>query len=102
VEHPNLVLAGTFNSRAEAELAKGALLASGIDAMIESDTVGAMRDHVAWSGRGFRILVREEDATAAREVLSPPGDEPSNEGDENSDRSSIPGRGPEPPLRRFT
>ena len=31
-----------------------------------------MRDHLAWSGFGFRVLVREEDAAAAREVLYPP------------------------------
>ena len=31
-----------------------------------------MRDHLAWSGFGFKVLVREEDAAAAREVLHPP------------------------------
>ena len=31
-----------------------------------------MRDHLAWSGLGFKILVREEDAATAREMLHPP------------------------------
>ena len=65
----NLVIVGEFNGEAEAEIAKSALEAAGIDAMIQSDTAGHMRTHIAWSGAGFRILVREEDATAAREIL---------------------------------
>jgi Putative prokaryotic signal transducing protein len=66
-----LVVVQSYGSRPEAELAKGALEAAGIPSMIQSDTVGGMREHLAWSGAGFRILVREEDATAARDVLSP-------------------------------
>jgi hypothetical protein len=65
-----LVLAKSCRSRPEAELAKGALEEAGIVAMIQADSVGGMRDHLAWSGEGFRLLVREEDAAAAREVLS--------------------------------
>jgi len=73
-----LVLVYSYTNRPEAELAKGALEDASIPAMIQSDTVGGMRDHLAWSGAGFKILVREEDATAAREVLTPPPD--NNEG----------------------
>jgi hypothetical protein len=29
-----------------------------------------MREHIAWSGAGFRIVVREEDVAAARDVLA--------------------------------
>jgi len=61
----------SFSTGLEAELAKGALEAAGIPAMIQADTAGGMRPHLAWSGAGFRILVREEDATAARDVLEP-------------------------------
>ena len=39
--------------------------------MIQADRAGGMRDHLAWSGFGFKVLVREEDATAASEVLNP-------------------------------
>lgn len=53
-------------------MAKGALQDAGIQAMVQADTVGGMREHLAWSGAGFQILVREEDATLARDVLTPP------------------------------
>lgn len=33
-----------------------------------------MRPHIAWSGSGFRVLVREEDASAAHDVLEPPAE----------------------------
>jgi hypothetical protein len=65
----------------------------GIQALIKADTVGGMRDHLAWSGAGFQILVREEDATAAREARECRrrnlGDFPSDTGDR-------------PAWRRFT
>ena len=64
-----LVLAKSYRSRPEAELAKGALEEVGIVAMIQADSLGGMRDHLAWSGEGFRLLVREEDMAAARDVL---------------------------------
>jgi len=64
-----LVVLQTFGTRPEAELAKGLLEAAQIDAMIQADTAGGMREHLAWSGDGFRLLVRHEDATEAREVL---------------------------------
>lgn len=66
-----LVVAKSFGSRIEAELAKGALESAGIQAILQADTVGGMREHLAWSGAGFQVLVREDDAAAAREVLRP-------------------------------
>jgi F420-dependent methylenetetrahydromethanopterin dehydrogenase len=71
MQHPELVLVKTFGSRPEADIAKGALEAASIDAMIQADTAGGMREHLAWSGLGFRVLVREDDVEAAREVLKP-------------------------------
>lgn len=70
-----LVVVQSCGSRVEAELVKGALENAGIPAMIQSDTAGKMRDHLAWTGAGFRILVREEDATSARDVLTPKTDD---------------------------
>jgi len=67
----NLVVVQSCGSRVEAELVKGALENAGVPAMIQSDTAGKMRDHLAWTGAGFRVLVREEDATTARDVLTP-------------------------------
>jgi hypothetical protein len=74
-------------------LAKGALEDAGVQAMVRGDTAGGMREHLAWSGAGFQILVREEDATAAREVLAP-----AVESDENPD-SDFETNGPRPPGR---
>jgi hypothetical protein len=70
----NLVVVHTFGSKLEAEAARTALEAAGVDSMLQADTAGGMRHHLAWSGVGFRILVREEDAAAAREVLEHPAE----------------------------
>jgi hypothetical protein len=94
MEHANLVVVRAYGDRLEAELARGSLEASGIPAMIQGDTAGGMREHLAWSGAGFKILVREEDATAAREVLTTPA-----EGAEGPDADSG---DPKKPWRRFT
>jgi hypothetical protein len=71
MEHPNLVAVQAYGTRLEADLATSELESAGIPAMIQADTAGGMREHLAWSGFGFKILVREEDATAAREILAP-------------------------------
>jgi hypothetical protein len=64
-----LIVVRTFGSGPEADMAKGALEAAGIDAMIQADTAGGMRPHLAWAGSGFKLLVREEDAGAARDLF---------------------------------
>lgn len=66
-----LVVAGAFASEADAQMAKGALESAGIEAMIQSDSVGGMRPHVAWASGGYKVLVREEDAEEALKVLRP-------------------------------
>ena len=66
-----LVVVQSYGNEAEAYLAKGALESAGIDAMIQADTAGRMREHLAWSGAGFKILVRGEDVDAARKILAP-------------------------------
>jgi len=68
----DLVIVHTFDNGADAEVAKSALDAAGIDSMIQADTAGGMRVHLAWAGSGFRVLVREEDAAAARDILNLP------------------------------
>ncbi len=67
-----LVVVQAFGSQGEADLAKSMLESAGIDAMIQADRAGGMRDHLAWSGFGFKVLVREEDEIDARQVLQPP------------------------------
>ena len=67
-----LVVVQSYGTEGEAEIAKGVLESSGIEAMIQADTAGRMREHLAWSGLGHRLLVREEDAAAARSILCLP------------------------------
>jgi len=71
----DLVVVHAFASEPEADMAKSALESAGIDAMIQADSAGGMRPHLAWSSGGFKILVRDEDAAAAREVLEPLDDD---------------------------
>jgi len=97
MKHPKLVVVQTYGSRPEADLAQGALEDAGIPAMVQADTAGGMREHLAWSGAGFKILVREEDAPAARDLLTPPA-----EGDEIPDPDSQSDPDTWPPWRRFT
>jgi hypothetical protein len=83
MQHSKLVAVQSYGSRAEADLAKGVLEAAGIQAMIQADTAGGMREHLAWSGAGFQILVREEETIGARDALAPP-----SEGDETLTQAS--------------
>ncbi len=76
MEHPNLIIVQTYGTRPEADLAKSELESAGIPAMIQADTAGGMREHLAWSGQGFKLLVREEDLTTASDLLTPPKDPP--------------------------
>jgi hypothetical protein len=67
-----LVVVRTFGTSMEADIAKSALDAAGIDSMIQADTAGGTRPHLAWAGTGFRLLIRAEDAAAARNILDVP------------------------------
>src|SRR5580704_19080501 len=70
VQDAKLVVVRSCGSRLEADLAKGALEEADIDAIIQGDTAGGMREHLAWSGAGFKILVRENSAASARGFLT--------------------------------
>jgi hypothetical protein len=74
MRHINLVVVQSFGTRAEADIALGILESSDIEAMIQADTAGGMRQHLAWSGLGFRVLVCEEDMAMAHDILNPPPD----------------------------
>jgi len=78
-----LVVVHSFGTRQAVEMARSALEGSGIDSMIQADSVGDMRHHLAWASGGFKLLVREEDAADAAEVL-----EPSSEPGEDNDSDS--------------
>jgi hypothetical protein len=92
-----LAVVQSFGSQFEAELAKGVLEQAGIPAITQGDTAGRMREHLAWSGAGFKILVREDDAARARDVLASPMEaDESNNPDFRNDDDSF------PPWRRFS
>jgi hypothetical protein len=99
VQDSKLVVVESCGSRLEAEMARGALEQAGIAAIIQGDTAGGMREHLAWSGAGFKILVREDDATAARELLTSTS---STEGDESPGADSAADDDSFPPWRRFS
>lgn len=71
MDHSKLIVIDRFASQVEADLAKSMLESAGIEAVIQADRAGGMRDHLAWSGLGFKVLVREVDASEAREALQP-------------------------------
>ncbi len=59
-----LAVVGTFQSTADAEIAKGLLGAVGVDALIRSDNAGGMYPALGAS----ELLVRTEDAAKAKDV----------------------------------
>ncbi len=67
----DLVVVATFGDRQEAELAKGALAAAGIDAVVRSDDSGGMRPAMTFSN-GAQLIVRAVDAEPARDILDIP------------------------------
>lgn len=66
-----LVVVAMFGDRPEAELAKGALEAAGIEAVVRSDDSGGLRPAMTFAN-GAQLIVREADAEAAREILDIP------------------------------
>jgi hypothetical protein len=66
-----LVVVGRFNSRFEADVAKSALDAAGLDCMIRSDDAAGMRPALSLTN-GVELIVRADDAIAAREILQQP------------------------------
>ncbi len=70
-----MIQIGIYPSRSAAEIAQGALAASGIESVIESDDAGGAYPFGLTGGA--RLLVGEADAEDAAAVLegSPAGDE---------------------------
>lgn len=64
----DLIAVAAFSSHIEADLARSALEAAGIDAIISTDDAGGQRPHMAFS-QGVAVMVRTDDESAAREVL---------------------------------
>jgi hypothetical protein len=69
----DLVVVKTFNTRPEADVAKSALDAAQIDAMVVADDAGGVQPAL-WEGEGVAVVVNRDDEQAAREVLSSPAE----------------------------
>lgn len=65
----DLVVVRTFSDRIEAEIARSALEAAGIESMLRTDDAGGLRPHMSLAN-GVGVVVRAEDASAAAEVLA--------------------------------
>lgn len=65
---PDLVVVHTFNSRPEADVAKSALDAANIEAMVLADDAGGIQPGL-WEGRGVAVVVNRDDESAARAIL---------------------------------
>ena len=66
---PDLVCIKIYNNRPEAELEKGLLNSNGIQAMILADDAGGLRPDLLWITGGVRLLVKQEDAQNALDLL---------------------------------
>ncbi len=76
----DLVVVQSFSTQSEAEMAKSALESTGINSMIQADSAGGMRPHMAWSSGGFKLFVRADDVAEAQQVLEPSDEQASNPG----------------------
>jgi hypothetical protein len=65
-----LVIVSSFPNRIEAEIAQGALTAAGIESVISADDAGGQYSSL-WMN-GVRVMVRQEDASKAQQVLEGP------------------------------
>ena len=63
-----LVLIHTYGSRFEADIAKSALEAAGIGALVRADDAGGFRPSL-WVGTGVQLFVADVDAERAAEIL---------------------------------
>lgn len=65
----DLVVVRTFNSRPQAYVAKSALDAAHIPAMVLADDAGGVEPGL-WEGRGVAVVVNRENEAEAREILN--------------------------------
>ncbi len=68
-EVDDLVPIRSFTNEFEADIAKAALDAFGIENMLSRDDCGGQRPHMSL-GAGIRLLVRSHDAERAEEALA--------------------------------
>ena len=66
--YARLRVARTFLNRFEADVAKSALDAAGIESIIRADDAGGMRPGM-WMGSAVELLVHDDDLERAVEIL---------------------------------
>jgi hypothetical protein len=72
IDDSELVVVRTYPSVIDADLAKTALDAAGIDSVVRSDNEGGQSPGLAF-GRGVELLVRADDLAAAEDMLDVEG-----------------------------
>ena len=65
-----LVVAGEYSNKIEAELAQGALAAAEIESIVAADDAGGLQPNLL-VGEGVKVLVRAEDLDEAQKILNP-------------------------------
>ena len=65
----DLICIKNYNNRVEAELVKGLLESSGIEAIVSADDCGCIYPNLLIGIGGSRLLVKEENAKKALEAL---------------------------------
>ena len=66
-----LVVVRTYSNKFDADVAKSALDAAGIESMIRADDAGGLRPGL-WMGNGVELLVNARNAARAVEILNTP------------------------------
>jgi hypothetical protein len=69
MSHEALVVAATYLTEIDADLARSALDAAGIDSMVRADDCGGVSPGLTFT-RGVQVLVRSEDAERAAQILN--------------------------------
>ncbi len=65
----DIICIKNYNNRVEAELAKSFLEDSDIEATVSTDDCGGWYPHLLFGTGGARLLVKEEEAQKALEIL---------------------------------
>ncbi len=72
LDNTPLVPVGTFENLSEAEVAKSLLTAEGIAVVIRDQPLASLIPPIALANGGLTLLVAEDEAARAREVLANP------------------------------
>jgi hypothetical protein len=86
---PNYVCVKTYETREEAEMAKGLLEANDIDALVFADDIGGTTSSILASTGGARLMVAKTDAKIAASILSDAEDESEDDKEVKVDAEAL-------------